>query len=79
MTNCPECGKPLKKSGRKAKYCCENDSCSVIFVRHPDKPGIVEVIRKADASAIVCARDQVRVAVSTEGNRQASEQSGSSQ
>jgi hypothetical protein len=58
----------LKKSGRKGKYFCENSRCSVIYVRHPDKPGIVEVIRKADASAIVCARDHMRVAVRTEGD-----------
>ena len=69
MANCPDCGKPLKKRGRKAKCCCENDRCSVIFVRHPDKPGIVEVIRKAGASTIVCTRDQGHVAVSTEGDR----------
>ena len=49
MVNCPECGKPLKKSTRKAKYCCENTACSVIFVRHPDKQSIMEIAYKAKA------------------------------
>ena len=49
MVNCPECGKPLKKNTRKAKYCCENNACSVIFVRHPDKQSIMEVTHKAQA------------------------------
>jgi RecA-family ATPase len=49
MVNCPECGKPLKKNTRKAKYCCENSACSVIFVRHPDKQSIMEVTYKARA------------------------------
>jgi hypothetical protein len=49
MVNCPECGKPLKKSTRKAKYCCENSACSVIFVRHPDKQSIMEITYKARA------------------------------
>jgi hypothetical protein len=50
MVNCPECGKPLKKSTRKAKYCCENSACSVIFVRHIDKP-YMEITYKASARA----------------------------
>lgn len=45
---CPECGKPLKK-GSKAKYCCENSVCSVIFVRHPDKQPIMEIKYKTKA------------------------------
>lgn len=36
--NCPECGKPLKKDKGRARYSCENSSCPVIEVRHPDKP-----------------------------------------
>ena len=51
MVNCPECGKPLKKSKRKGKYSCENSTCSVIFVRHPDKQSMIEIAYKADASA----------------------------
>ena len=51
MVNCPECGRPLKKSTRKARYWCENDACSVIFVRHPDKPTIMEIAYKAKASS----------------------------
>jgi hypothetical protein len=49
MVNCPECGKPLKKDSGKAKYCCENSACSVIFVRHPDKGSIMEIAYKANA------------------------------
>jgi len=49
MVNCPECGKPLKKSTRKAKYLCENSACSVIFVRHPDMQSIMEITYKASA------------------------------
>jgi RecA-family ATPase len=49
MVDCPECGKPLKKSTRKARYCCENNACSVIFVRHPDKESIMEITYKARA------------------------------
>jgi len=47
MVNCPECGKPLKKDLDKAKYCCENSACSVIFVLHPDKHSIMEIAYKA--------------------------------
>jgi hypothetical protein len=49
MVNCPECGKPLKKDAAKGKYCCENNTCSVIFVRHPDKHSIMEIAYKASA------------------------------
>jgi len=45
--NCPECGKPLKKSKGDARYSCENIACSVIFVRRPDKPSIMEITYKA--------------------------------
>ncbi len=47
--NCPECGKPLKKS--KAKYCCENNACSVIFVRHADMESVMEIVYKSSAPA----------------------------
>jgi NAD-dependent DNA ligase len=49
MVNCPECGKPLKRDTRKAKYFCENDVCSVIFVCHPDKQYIMKIAYKAKA------------------------------
>jgi tRNA(Ile2) C34 agmatinyltransferase TiaS len=53
MTNkpltCPDCGQPLKKDGRKAKYTCENDACTVIFVRYPRYDELVEVVRQADS------------------------------
>jgi hypothetical protein len=45
--NCPECGKPLKKNKGDAAYSCENSACSVIFVRHPDKQGMMEIQREA--------------------------------
>jgi len=50
--NCPECGKPLKKETGRGRYCCENSACSVIFVRHPDKPSIMEITYKASAGSI---------------------------
>jgi hypothetical protein len=49
MVNCPECGKPMKKDICKAKYFCENDACSVIFVCHPDKQSIMKIAYKAKA------------------------------
>jgi hypothetical protein len=49
MVNCPECGKPLKRDTCKAKYFCENDACSVIFVRHPDRQSIIKIAYKAKA------------------------------
>jgi hypothetical protein len=48
MVDCPECGKPLKKS-KDSKYCCENSMCSVIFVCHPDKQQIMRIIYEAKA------------------------------
>jgi uncharacterized C2H2 Zn-finger protein len=36
--NCPKCGKLMKKNKGEARYTCENNACSVIFVRNPDKP-----------------------------------------
>jgi len=38
MVSCPECGEPLVKRGNKSKYYCENENCSVIFVRRPYEP-----------------------------------------
>ena len=39
MANCPECGEPLdKEAGDKRRYCCENESCIVMFVHNPDDP-----------------------------------------
>jgi len=51
MVNCPECGKPLKKESQKSKYCCENNACSVIFVRHADKQSVMEIAYNASAPA----------------------------
>jgi hypothetical protein len=48
MVNCPECGKPLKRTCN-GNYDCENSVCSVIFVRHPDKQPIMEIAYKATA------------------------------
>jgi len=50
--NCPECGKPLKRSKGKARYCCENSACSVIFVRHPDKQMFTEIKYKTSARSM---------------------------
>ena len=47
MVNCPECGRPLKKGKHKSRYNCENNACSVIFVRHPEKQSIMEIAYKA--------------------------------
>jgi hypothetical protein len=49
MVDCPECRKPLKKDKGKAKYYCENSTCSVIFVLHPDKQPIMRIAYKAKA------------------------------
>lgn len=51
MVDCPECGRPLKKDSGKAKYCCENSACSVIFVRYPGKGSITEITYKATRRA----------------------------
>jgi hypothetical protein len=37
MANCPECGNHLSK-GRKGKYFCDNEKCSIIFVKCPSFP-----------------------------------------
>jgi hypothetical protein len=49
MADCPACGKPLKKNKGNSKHYCENSTCSVIFVLHPDKPPLMKVARKAEA------------------------------
>jgi hypothetical protein len=49
MVDCPECGKPLQKIKHKSKYWCENNACSIIFVRHPDKPSLTSITHKAEA------------------------------
>ena len=38
VANCPHCGRPLTKESGKNKYCCENKSCPVVFVRCPTLP-----------------------------------------
>lgn len=37
VADCPVCGESLVK-GSKSKYCCENESCPVIFVRCSSEP-----------------------------------------
>jgi len=49
MVDCPVCGEPLVKDGSKSKYFCENESCSVIFVRCPCDPARMRVAFKAPA------------------------------
>jgi hypothetical protein len=49
MVNCPECGKPLKKNTGSSKYYCENGTCSVVFVCHPDKEAIMRIAYRARA------------------------------
>ncbi len=46
--DCPRCGKPLKNSGN-GKYFCENDDCSVIFVRRPDMQSLMQITYKASS------------------------------
>jgi len=43
---CPGCGKPLAKRATKGKYCCESESCKVIFVKYPYTPDITEIFFK---------------------------------
>jgi len=45
LVSCPDCGEPLVKESNKGKYNCENESCPVIYVEHPFKPGIRRVVR----------------------------------
>jgi NADH pyrophosphatase NudC (nudix superfamily) len=51
MVDCPECGKPLKKNKGDAKYYCENSSCPVIFVCHPDEQPIMRITYKTKAGS----------------------------
>jgi len=50
MVNCPGCGKLLVKRSLKVRYCCENDGCPVIFVRHPDNLALREIIYEPSAN-----------------------------
>jgi hypothetical protein len=43
MVECPKCGEPLVKGG-KGKYFCENEQCSVIFVRYPSFPSKTKLV-----------------------------------
>ena len=47
--DCPECGKPLRKKTHKSRYFCENSTCSVVFVRHPDNQSMMEIVYRAGA------------------------------
>ncbi|NIU39079.1 hypothetical protein GWN65_03645 [Candidatus Bathyarchaeota archaeon] len=44
MVRCPECDKPLTRS-KSHKYYCNNERCSVIYVKRPHQPAIMKVIR----------------------------------
>ena len=35
IPKCPECGSTLKKSSFN-RYCCENQKCPLIFIKHPN-------------------------------------------
>jgi RecA-family ATPase len=63
MVDCPECGKPLKRNKHKARYCCENSTCSVIFVCHPDKPSLMRITRKAEARSSMSEQTVPRIAL----------------
>jgi len=46
MVDCPKCGEPLSKGG-KGKYFCENEHCSIIFVKCPSFPNKTRIIASA--------------------------------
>jgi hypothetical protein len=50
MVNCAGCGKLLVKRSLKARYCCENDGCPVIFGKRPNNLAIRRIIYKPSAS-----------------------------
>jgi hypothetical protein len=43
VVNCPKCGKPLAKGG-KGKYFCQNEQCSIIFVKCPSFPNKTRLV-----------------------------------
>jgi hypothetical protein len=43
MMNCPQCGKPLTKEKDTSRYSCENEECSVVYVRYPGNPFVRKV------------------------------------
>jgi len=47
MVNCPECGKPLVKQTTGSKYNCENERCTVIYVKYPLNIAIRTVVRSS--------------------------------
>ena len=52
MANCPECGKQLVKKTKKRKYHCENEDCSVIYVKYPNVPAIRVVVHESSYKKI---------------------------
>jgi len=47
MVNCPECGKPLVKDSKSGKHNCENENCSVIYVKRPYNIALRTVVRSS--------------------------------
>jgi hypothetical protein len=47
MVNCPECGEPLVKDTKSGKYNCENEHCSVIYVKRPYNIALRTVVRSS--------------------------------
>jgi len=47
MVNCPECGEPLVKDTKSGKYNCENERCSVIYVKRPYNIALRTVVRSS--------------------------------
>lgn len=43
VVNCPKCGEPLSKGG-KGKYFCQNEHCSIIFVKCPSFPNKTRLV-----------------------------------
>jgi hypothetical protein len=60
MVECPKCGALLVKGG-KGKYFCQNQECSVIFVRYPSFPTKTRLV----ASSIAKPDRMIRVKTQT--------------
>lgn len=46
IVKCPGCGKPLAKKTTNGKYCCETESCPIIFVQRPYNFAIRKIVFK---------------------------------
>jgi hypothetical protein len=44
LVRCPECGEPLARS-KDHRYYCQNEGCSVIYVKYPYQPAVSKVVR----------------------------------